>query len=272
MTELAPAPSVARGFGRSRDCAHPPLDRRRPGGRHLGPHEPGLQPRGGTADRGGAARERGGGRSRRPVREDGVRLVAHRVAREARRADVRDPGARARAQGGDRADPHGRARQGAVGRDGRGDARPRGDRVRVRDPDPAQGRILRAGVDGRRRLLDPPADRRRRGNHAVQLPGHGPHVDVGARARMRQHVRAEAVGEGSFGLALHRGAAQGGGRPGRRLQRDPGRQGRRRRAARSTPTSALSASWARPRSRATSTRPARGPGSACRRSVGRRTT
>ena len=53
---------------------------------------------------------------------------------------------------------------------------------------------------------------------------------------------------------------------------DPGRQGRRRRAAASTPTSALSASSARRRSRATSTRPARGPGSACRRSAGRRTT
>src|SRR5881409_2145636 len=51
-------------------------------------------------------------------------------------------------------------------------------------------------------------------------------VDVGAGARLRQHVRAEAVGEGSVRLALRRRAAQGGRRAGRRLQRDPRRQGR----------------------------------------------
>ena len=41
-------------------------------------------------------------------------------------------------------------------------ARARGDRVRLRDPDAAQGRVLRAGLDRDRRLLDPPAARRRR--------------------------------------------------------------------------------------------------------------
>ena len=49
----------------------------------------------------------------------------------------------------------------------------RGDRVRVRDPDAPQGRLLRAGVDRHRRVLDPPAGRRRRGHHPVQLPRDG---------------------------------------------------------------------------------------------------
>ena len=35
------------------------------------------------------------------------------------------------------------------------------------------------------------------GHHAVQLPRDGADVDVGAGDRLRQHVRAEAVGEGS---------------------------------------------------------------------------
>ena len=64
-----------------------------------------------------------------------------------------------------------------------------------------EGRLLRAGLDGDRRLLDPPAARRRRGDHALQLPGDGAHVDVGARDRMREHVRPEAVGEGPVRLA-----------------------------------------------------------------------
>ena len=54
--------------------------------------------------------------------------------------------------------------------------------------------------------------RRRRGNHAVQLPRDGADVDVGAGDRLRQHVRPEAVGEGSVGVDLHGGAAEGGGR------------------------------------------------------------
>ena len=81
-------------------------------------------------------------------------------------------------------------------RDRRGRARARGDRVLLRHPDAAQGRVLGAGLDRDRRLLDPPAARRRRRDHAVQLPRDGPDVDVGARARVRQHVRAQAVGKG----------------------------------------------------------------------------
>ena len=77
-----------------------------------------------------------------------------------------------------------RARQGALGRARRGDARARGDRVLLRPADAPQERVLRAGVDRHRRLLDPAAARRRRRDHAVQLPGDGAHVDVGAGDRV----------------------------------------------------------------------------------------
>ena len=106
--------------------------------------------------------------------------------------------ARRRAPRGHRALPHPRARQGHLRRARRGRPRPRGDRVRVRHPDPPQGRVLRAGLDRDRRLLDPPAARRRRRDHAVQLPGDGAHVDVGAGDRLREHVRAQALREGSL--------------------------------------------------------------------------
>ena len=123
-------------------------------------------------------------------------------------AVVPDPRARQRAPRGHRPDPDRGARQGALRRDGRGGARPRGGRARVRDPDPAQGRLLGAGLDGRRRLLDPPAARRGRRHHAVQLPGDGADVDVGAGARLRQLLRAEAVGEGSERVPLRGRAAR----------------------------------------------------------------
>ena len=41
-------------------------------------------------------------------------------------------------------------------------------------------------------LLDPPARRRGRRHHAVQLPGHGPHVDVPGGHRVRQRVHPQA--------------------------------------------------------------------------------
>ena len=161
-----------------------------------------------------------GGRRRRPGREGGVPRVA-RVVDSRARAELffrirellhaRRDGARRASSSASTARSLRRAR--------RGGARPRGGRVLLRHPDAAQGRVHRAGLDRRRRLLDPPAARRRRGHHAVQLPGDGAHVDVGARARLRQHVRAEAVREGSVGVALDRRAAAGGGRARRRLQR-----------------------------------------------------
>ena len=89
------------------------------------------------------------------------------------------------------------------------DARARGDRVLLRPPDAAEERVLGAGLDRHRRVLDPAAARRRGGHHAVQLPGHGPDVDVGAGDRVRQRVRAEALREGSVRVELDRGAAEG---------------------------------------------------------------
>ena len=100
-------------------------------------------------------------------------------------------------------------------------------RVRDGNPEPAQGRLLRAGLDRHRRLSDPPAARRRRRHHAVQLPGDGPDVDVRHGDRVRQHVHPQALGEGSVRGQPGR-AARRSRRPGRRLQRRPRRQGRGR--------------------------------------------
>ena len=210
--------------------------------------------------------------TRRPGCEGGVPGLARDVARAARRDLLPHPRAGRSAPRGDREAPHRGARQGPLGRARRGDARARGDRVLLRDADAAEERVLGAGVDRDRRLLDPPAARRRRGHHAVQLPGDGADVDVGARDRVRQHVRAQAVGEGSVSVALDGRAAAGGGPARRRLQRRHGRQGRGRRGARRIRTSLRSRSSARRRSRATSTRPATATGSAARRSAARRTT
>ena len=171
-----------------------------------------------------------------------------------------------------RADPHARARQGALRRAGRGRARARGDRVRLRHPAPAQGRHVGAGLDRDRRVLDPPAARRRRRDHAVQLPGDGADVDVGAGDRVRQHVRAQAVREGSVRVDLDGRAARR--RPACRTASSTSSTATRSRSTRcsSIRTSRRSASSARRRSRATSTRPGRGTASACRRSAARRTT
>ena len=69
------------------------------------------------------------------------------------------------------------------------------------------------------------------------FPAMVPDVDVGAGDRLREHVRAQALREGSLRVGLHGRAAQGGRPPGRRLQRRPRRQGRGRRASSSTRTS-----------------------------------
>ena len=117
---------------------------------------------------------------------------------------------RSAAGGPGRAD-HRRARQGGLGRGGRGGTRPGGRGLRLRHPASAQGRLLGERVGRRGRLLDPPAGRRRGRDHAVQLPGDGADVDVPDRAGLRQHLRAQAVGEGPVGLAAA-GRAAGRGR------------------------------------------------------------
>ena len=260
-TESAPVTSIGHWIGGANVAGH------------VGPQRPRLQPGDRRADRRGRLRL-GRGDRRAPSRAAKAAFPAWRALSlvEARRAHVRDPRARARAPRGHRGAPDRRARQGALGRDGRGRPRPRGDRVRLRHPDAGQGRLLGAGLDRRRRLLDPPAARRRRRHHAVQLPGHGAHVDVGAGARLRQLLHPQAVREGPERVALRRRAAEGGGLPDGVFNVVHGRQGRGRRAARAPGRRSRSASSARRRSRATSTRPARRTASACRRSAGRRTT
>ena len=128
---------------------------------------------------------------------------------------------------------------------------------------PAASRNLLKGgyseqaVDRRRRVLDPPAARRRGRHHAVQLPGDGADVDVRQRPRLRQHVRAQAEREGPVGrrcssaeLLKQAGLAR------RLLQRRAAATRSPSTASSSTPTSPPSASSARRRSPGTSTRPA----------------
>ena len=69
---------------------------------------------------------------------------------------------------------------------------------------------------------------RRRRHHAVQLPGHGPDVDVRQRHRLRQHVRPEAVREGPVRVAADGRPAPAGRAARRGVQRRAGRQGGRR--------------------------------------------
>jgi hypothetical protein len=77
-------------------------------------------------------------------------------------------------------------------------------------------------------LHHPPAAGGGGGYHPVQLPGDGPDVDVPAGDRRRQHVRAQAVGEGPVGVAAG-GRVAGRGRPAPGgVQRGPRRQGGRR--------------------------------------------
>ena len=69
------------------------------------------------------------------------------------------------------------------------------------------------------------AARRRRRHHPVQFPGHGAAVDDGQRRRLRELLRAQAVREGSLGVAdpgRDRAARRV---PGRGVQRRAGRPG-----------------------------------------------
>ncbi len=165
-----------------------------------------------------------------------------------------------------------RARQGRSPTPRARSPRPRGRRVRVRHPAAAQGRVLRAGLDRRRRYsIRQPLGVVRR-HHAVQLPGDGADVDVSGGDRVRQHVRAQAVRARSVGLQPGRRAVRRGRPAGRRVQRRARRQGRGRRAAgppgrRRGVVRRLDADR-QVRLRARDRRPA----SACRRSAARRTT
>ena len=104
--------------------------------------------------------------------------------------------------------------------------------------------VLAAGGRGRR-------------HHAVQLPGDGAAVDARQRAGVRQRVRAQAVGEGPVGVAAAGRAGAGGGVPRRRAHRRAGRRRGGRRAAGAPRRRRRLVRRAAPRSRGTSTRPAR---------------
>ena len=126
----------------------------------------------------------------------------------------------------------GRARQGPRRRHRRGPPRARGRRVRLRDPTPDEGRLLRVGLDRGRHLLDPPAARRGRGREPVQLSGDGALLVRAHRHRLGQRGDPQAEREGSFGRQLDGGALGRGGPPRRCLQRGPRRQGDGRRPRR----------------------------------------
>ena len=93
-----------------------------------------------------------------------------------------------RREGPDRA-----ARQGAVGRDRRGARGLENVEYATAIPQLLKGGSEQAstGVD----VFDPAAGRRGRRHHALQLPGHGPDLDVRERDRVRQHVHPQALGE-----------------------------------------------------------------------------
>ena len=98
------------------------------------------------------------------------------------------------------------AEHGKVLADARGRGRPRPGvrRVRVRRAAPPEGLEHLRGVVGHRRAHAAAAARRRRRHHAVQLPRHGAALDDGQRDRVRERLRAEAVGEGPVAVAAPR--------------------------------------------------------------------
>ncbi len=140
------------------------------------------------------------------------------------RARQRPPPLRAAARGAEgRADRADEPRDGQGARRGRG-RRPGGDRhvglhgrrraspLRPHDAFRAARQVPDVGAD---------AGRRRRRDHAVELPDRDPGLEARARARVRQHRRAQARrGHAAPGRALHR-AARRGGAAGRRRQPRP---------------------------------------------------
>ena len=150
----------------------------------------------GRAD--GAVRQR---RRRRRGGAGGGRGVS-RLARDAAAAPRAHPDALPRAAGSEsegagRARQRG-ARQGVPRRDGIGAARHRGGRVRLRRAAPAEGRARRsrsAAASTRYSLLQPVGVCA--GITPFNFPGDGAALDVSDRAGVRQHLRPEAVGEGS---------------------------------------------------------------------------
>ena len=167
---------------------------------------------------------------------------------------------------------HRRARQGVHRRAGRGHARHRHRRVRLRHPAAAQGRLHRPGVHRHRQLDAAPAAGRGGRHHAVQLPGDGADVDVPGGHRRGQLLHPQAQPDRPDAVADDGRPAEGGRPARRRVQRGAGRQGGGRRAARASRREGdVSFVGSTPIARR-STRPARATASACRRSAAPRTT
>ena len=173
---------------------------------------------------GGRGRRPGGGRRSGRLRGLGGALAGH--ARPAH-APVRGAGRGARGGAGAARVPkrrHADRRRPRPARHDRGRdplLRRRGGQV-LRPHDP--GRARRRGDDV------PRADRRRRPDHAVELPAQHRQLEDRPRARRRQHGRAEAgVADAALRPSLRRAGGRGG-HPGRGAERRPraGRDGRKR--------------------------------------------
>ena len=212
-----------------------PLDRRQTHARRVRPLRRRLHA-GDRRARDAASRSRPAPRSRAPSRSAKAAFPGlggdHTAVARPRHVPVQ--GAARAARRRDRRRHFARARQGALRRRRRAVARHRDRRIRVRRAAVPEERVQRERRHRHRRLHAAPAAGRRRRHHAVQLSGDGAAVDVPDGARLRQRVRAEAVGARSVGGADPGGAAQGGGPARRRVQRRQRRQGGGRRAARAS--------------------------------------
>ena len=217
--------------------ADQPLDRRPRRRREVGPDEPGVQPGDRTTDRRGRPRVRRGSR-RRPSQAAKAAFPAWRATSLAKRAElffsIRELVRTSTARTSRRSSRPSTARCSPT-RSARSRAGSRSSSSRA-----ASRHLLKGGYSEQASTgIDVYSIRQPLGvvggHHAVQLPGDGADVDVRAGDRVRQHVRAQAVGEGSVGVGLYLARAAARGRPaGRRVQRRARRQGRGRRAARAS--------------------------------------
>lgn len=129
-----------------------------------------------------------------------VPALAQHLAHAPDRGHVPVPQPRRRASGRARGAGELRARQDPFRRARRGEPRARDRRARLRDRSVAQRGVLGERLDPSECLLGPPAARRRRPHHAVQLPGDVPDVDVPPCNRGREYLCAQAVREGPVDL------------------------------------------------------------------------
>jgi len=166
---------------------------------------------------------RGRERPRRPARLGGLEPAAPGPGDDA----LRRPAATRHGQAGRGPEP--RARQDPARRARRRAARARGGRVLHRRAAHAEGRIHRGRRAGDRHVFDAPAGRRRRRDHALQLPRDDPDVEVLPGSGLWQRLHPQALRARPLGAADAGRADAGGGRAGRhpeRGQRPPTASGR----------------------------------------------